>query len=81
MIDIESLRAHVSGVLSIPLSELNDNTLLDSSGNWDSLAKIGVVAMIFENSKITVSQDEIDEIETLVDILKLVERKTLDSSK
>jgi acyl carrier protein len=75
MVELENMRASMAEILSIPLSELHDDTVLEASGNWDSLAMMGTVALVFETTRATVSREEIGELVTLRDIFDLATRK------
>ncbi len=75
MIDVERIREGVSEVLSIPLSELKDDTNIDDCDNWDSLATVSTAAMIFEMTNITVSPEEMDKVVLFKDIINIAELK------
>lgn len=75
MLEWEMMRASFAEILSMPESELQADMALDTCENWDSLAKVGMVALIFEKTGATVSQEDVAGAETLQDILDLAARK------
>lgn len=75
MVELEDMRAKIAEILSIPLNELHGDTRLEGSDNWDSLAMIGIVALVFETTGTTVSREEIEGVVTLQDIFTLAAQK------
>ncbi|WP_061291604.1 acyl carrier protein [Azotobacter vinelandii] len=75
MVELENMRASIAEILSIPLNELHGDTRLESIDNWDSMAMIGIVALVFETTGATVSGEEIAGVVTVQDIFDLAAQK------
>ncbi|MBV4457865.1 MULTISPECIES: acyl carrier protein [Pseudomonas] len=75
MADMEKMRASIADILSIPLDELKGDTLLESSDFWDSMARISIVALVFETTGTTISGEEIEGVVTVQDIFDLAAGK------
>lgn len=75
MVDLEKMRASIAGILLIPVAELHGETRLENSDNWDSMARIGIVALVFEKTGVKVSGKEIDGVVTVQDLFDLIDRK------
>jgi len=82
MVDLEKMHASIAEILSIPVDELQGETRLEDSDNWDSMARILVVALVSEatRAKATVSGAEIEGVVTVQDIFDLVARKVKETS-
>jgi acyl carrier protein len=72
---LEAMRASIAEILTLPLDELKGDVRLENSDNWDSMARIGIVALVFESTGVTVSGEEMDRIVTVQDIFDLVNLK------
>ncbi|WP_438298990.1 acyl carrier protein [Pseudomonas sp. NMS19W] len=72
---LEAMRASIAEILTLPLDELKGDVRLENSDNWDSMARIGIVALVFESTGVTVSGEEMDRIVTVQDIFDLVSLK------
>jgi acyl carrier protein len=72
---LEAIRASIAEILTLPLDELKGDVRLENSDNWDSMARIGIVALVFESTGVTVSGEEMDRIVTVQDIFDLVTLK------
>ncbi|MFM9379948.1 MULTISPECIES: acyl carrier protein [Pseudomonas] len=72
---LEAMRASIAEILTLPLDELKGDVRLENSDNWDSMARIGIVALVFESTGVTVSGEEMDRIVTVQDIFDLVTLK------
>jgi acyl carrier protein len=75
MMEWENMRAGMAEILSMPLNELHGDTILTTSENWDSLAIVGTVALLFEMTGASVSHEEISGAVTLQGIFDLAARK------
>lgn len=75
MVDLEKMRASIAEILLIPVAELHGETRLENSDNWDSMARIGIVALVFEQTRVNVSGEEIDGVVTVQDLFDLFDRK------
>ncbi|MEK6748143.1 MAG: hypothetical protein AABY83_02900 [Pseudomonadota bacterium] len=71
MVEFENMRASIADILSVPLSELHGDTVLAASKDWDSLAIVGIVALIFEKTGSSVTYEEISSAVTLQGIFDL----------
>lgn len=75
MVDLVKMRASIAEILLIPVAELHGETRLENSDNWDSMARIGIVALVFEQTGVNVSGEEIDDVVTVQDLFDLIDRK------
>lgn len=75
MLEWENMRTSFAEILALPAGELTPDTVLGECADWDSLAKVGMVALVFEKTGATVSQEEIAAAVTLQDILDLAALK------
>lgn len=75
MVEFKNMRESLSDILSIPLDQLRGDLVLEANENWDSLARIGAVALIFETTGASVSPEEIGGVVTLQDLFDLASRK------
>ncbi|MBT9265027.1 acyl carrier protein [Pseudomonas sp. MG-9] len=80
MVDLVKMRASIAEILFIPLAELRGETVLENSDNWDSMARIGIVALVFEQSGVSVSGEEIERVVTVQDLFDLIDRKIKDAA-
>ncbi|MGE1172468.1 MULTISPECIES: acyl carrier protein [Pseudomonas] len=77
---LETMRASIAEILTLPLDELKGDFRLENSDYWDSMARIGIVALVFESTGVTVSGEEMDRIVTVQDIFDLVTLKMKESA-
>ncbi|CAI8812042.1 acyl carrier protein [Pseudomonas serboccidentalis] len=80
MVDLVKMRASIAEILFIPLAELRGETVLENSDNWDSMARIGIVALVFEQTGVSVSGEEIERVVTVQDLFDLIDRKIKDAA-
>ncbi|RVD76347.1 acyl carrier protein [Pseudomonas koreensis] len=80
MVDLVKMRASIAEILCIPLAELRGETVLENSDNWDSMARIGIVALVFEQTGVSVSGEEIERVVTVQDLFDLIDRKIKDAA-
>ena len=64
---------HVSKVLGVELSELNMESGVGDVPEWDSLAHTRLILSIEETFKITIDIEDAIEIETIGDIVELLQ--------
>lgn len=60
----------IAKAIEIDSSRLTPDTLLDSLEEWDSLAIMGVVAMLDKHFDVQLKADDIAALKTVEDILK-----------
>lgn len=75
MIDLVKMRADVAEILIMPVDKLHGDIRLQNSDNWDSMARIGIVALMFEKTGANVSGEEIMGVVTVQDLFDLIDRK------
>ncbi|MHA3735742.1 acyl carrier protein [Pseudomonas sp. Eth.TT006] len=80
MIDLVKMRASIAQILFIAPHELRGETVLENSDNWDSMARIGIVALVFEQTGVSVSGEEIERVVTVQDLFDLIDRKIKDAA-
>ncbi len=80
MVDLVKMRASIAEILFIPLAELHGETVLENSDNWDSMARIGIVALVFEQTGVSVSGEEIERVVTVQDLFDLIDGKIKDAA-
>ncbi|UVK86353.1 acyl carrier protein [Pseudomonas sp. B21-051] len=80
MVDLVKIRESIAEILLIAPAELRGETVLENSDNWDSMARIGIVAMVFEQAGVSVSGEEIERVVTVQDLFDLIDRKIKDAA-
>ena len=66
--------AELSGIVQLPAGmRLQEDTVI--ADYWDSLAQIGVLAMLDKEFAVTLSMDELTTIRTVGDVMGLVRNK------
>jgi acyl carrier protein len=80
MVDLVKMRESIAEILFISPAELRGETVLENSENWDSMARIGIVAMVFEQARVSVSGEEIERVITLQDLFDLIDGKIKDAA-
>jgi len=60
----------IAKAIEVDSSRLNPETLLDSLEEWDSLAIMGVVAMLDKHFDVQLKAEDIASLKTVGDILK-----------
>ncbi|WP_445177889.1 acyl carrier protein [Pseudomonas sp. McL0111] len=80
MVDLKKMRANIAEILLIPVDQLHGETRLENSDNWDSMARIGIVALVFETTGVTVSGEEIESVVTVQDLFDLIDLKIKDAA-
>jgi acyl carrier protein len=75
MIDLVKMHADVAEILTMPVDKLHGDIRLQNSDNWDSMARIGIVALVFEKTGASVSGEDIMGIVTVQDLFDLIDRK------
>ncbi|WP_028303030.1 hypothetical protein [Oceanospirillum maris] len=75
MITVVAFKTKFSEIVSMSPEEIHDDTQLDSLIEWDSLAMVGMAALLFEISQTTSTADEITELKTFKDLVSLAYAK------
>ncbi|WP_338801492.1 acyl carrier protein [Pseudomonas sp. RSB 5.4] len=80
MVDLVKMRESIAEILSIPVDKLHGETRLENSENWDSMARIGIIALVFEQVGVSVSGEEIERVVTVQDLFDLIDGKIKDAA-
>lgn len=72
----EKVIAIMSSVFNYEKTLINNDSSMDSIDKWDSLHHMNLIAALEEEFKLTFSDDEIPEMISLENILKVLEIKT-----
>ena len=65
----------ISEITETELSLINESTLLSSLDAWDSLANVVFIAYAVGDFGVHLSGEELNEAETVGDLVKMVENK------
>ena len=60
-------------MLELEEGALNEDTLLDSIDEWDSVAALSLIVLLDEEFEKTITGKQIKEFKTIGDILKIME--------
>lgn len=63
----------VAEVLNIKIEELNNNSSMGITHNWDSLNHVGIIAALEEAYGITINDNELMKYNNIVSIIELYE--------
>lgn len=75
MINFDTIRVNVAEILTIPAQDLADDMPFEATGNWDSLAKVGVAALVFEATRKNVTRQDMDRVADLRGVFDLIRSK------
>jgi len=70
---MEELNIGLADILEV--DSVNDMDLLESFDEWDSLARLSLLALIDERFSINLFQPDIENAKTLADIKKIIKSK------
>jgi|TARA_B100000315_G_C14576199_1_gene588024 acyl carrier protein len=73
---LDKVIAHIAEVLAVEPKQLNEETGVGDIPGWDSLAHIRLILSLEETFKITIDIEDAVEMETIEDIVDLLEEKT-----
>lgn len=73
--DKSSIFKKISEITETELSLINESTLLSSLDAWDSLANVVFIAYAVGDFGVHLSGEELNEAETVGDLVKMVENK------
>lgn len=80
---MEGIRAEIATIISeiaeVPYGSIEDNTSMEELG-IDSLDALRIVAAIEKKYRVEIPEEEIGEVETFADILRMVAASGLTSS-
>lgn len=75
MTDFTRIRTEIAEILCLPVEMLQADTPLKEISNWDSLAKMATIATVIEVTGTQVSDEDLEQIDTLQDIYDLIQAK------
>ena len=74
-IDRDAFVGNVKEAFDVPDADMNLETEFQRLEQWDSLASVSTVAMVYEHYDVQISGDELVGCRTVGDILTLVEQR------
>lgn len=70
----DEFRAELAEFLMVEISEIRDDATLQQLG-WDSLALLSVISLVEETWGIELTQEQLDECQTIQELLNLFDSK------
>lgn len=74
MIDNEKLQSIFSNVLNIPLENVSENSSMENTKEWDSLAHLNLLLTIEEEFNIKFPMEKIQEVNNFTKIKEELEK-------
>jgi len=71
----EQIRQILADVLGLDATTIDGSTSTDNTESWDSLAHINIVSALEQEYGITLDIDEIESMQSLYDIIEILDRK------
>jgi len=71
----EQIRQILADVLGLDATTIDGSTSTDNTESWDSLAHINIVSALEQEYGITLDIDEIESMQSLYDIMEILDRK------
>ncbi len=75
VIDFNDIRAEIAQIMSLAPQQLVADEPLAAQGEWDSLAAVGTVAIVFDKTGVQLSTEDILAVATLQDVFDLIRSK------
>ncbi len=66
----------IASIIDVNQAEITLDTAVGDFDSWDSLAQVAIMTSLEEQYNCSFDEDEMMDVETVADIIKLVESKT-----